>query len=248
MFKYLSFFAGNLMIFTQTSWQLPNIALPLGISFYTFQAMSYVIDVYRKKGDVQRNPLNVGLYITFFPQLVAGPIVRYETIAGEIENRKENAADFTEGMSRFAWGLGKKVLIANNVATIADACFAIPGSLSAGAAWLGAVSYALQIYFDFSGYSDMAIGLGKMFGFHFLENFRYPYLAGSIREFWRRWHISLSTWFRDYIYIPMGGSRVGKKEQNDLESLCSLGIDRNLAWGELDVYRVGHFLLFPAAV
>ena len=211
LFKYLNFFCSNLMIVTKTSWDIPKITLPLGISFYTFQAMSYVIDVYRKKGEVQRNPLNVGLYVTFFPQLVAGPIVRYETIAGEIESRKENACDFTEGMCRFAWGLAKKVLIANNVAVLADACFEIPGSLSVGAAWLGAISYALQIYFDFSGYSDMAIGLGKMFGFHFLENFNYPYLANSIRDFWKRWHISLSTWFRDYIYIPMGGSRVNKK-------------------------------------
>lgn len=213
LFKYLRFFCENLMLLSGKEWDLPNIVLPLGISFYTFQAMSYVIDVYRKKGEVQRNPLNVGLYITFFPQLVAGPIVRYETIAWEIENRNENLNDFTEGATRFIWGLGKKVLIANNTAVLADACFADPGSLSAGAAWIGAIAYALQIYFDFSGYSDMAIGLGRMFGFHFLENFNYPYLAVSIRDFWKRWHISLSTWFRDYIYVPMGGSRVSKKSR-----------------------------------
>lgn len=213
LFKYLGFFCENLMMLSGGDWHAPKIVLPLGISFYTFQAMSYVLDVYWRKGAVQRNPLNVGLYITFFPQLIAGPIVRYETIAWEIENRKETADDFTQGMIRFAWGLGKKVLIANNAAILADACFADAASLSAGAAWIGAISYAIQIYFDFSGYSDMAIGLGRMFGFHFLENFCYPYLAVSIRDFWKRWHISLSTWFRDYIYIPLGGSRVKSKRR-----------------------------------
>ena len=213
LFKYLRFFCENLMVITGQDWNIPNIYLPIGISFYTFQAISYVVDVYRQKGEVQRNPLNVGLYITFFPQLIAGPIVRYETISGEIENRQENARDFTEGVTRLIWGLGKKVLIANNAAILADACFADPSNLLAGAAWIGIISYAIQIYFDFSGYSDMAIGLGRMFGFHFLENFNYPYIASSIQDFWRRWHISLSTWFRDYVYIPLGGSRTKKKSR-----------------------------------
>lgn len=211
LFKYLGFFCQNLMLISGKSWEVHTIVLPLGISFYTFQAMSYVLDVYWKRGEVQRNPLNVGLYITFFPQLIAGPIVRYETIAWELENRREDVEGFAQGMMRFAWGLAKKVLIANNAAILADACFANVASLSAGAAWIGAVSYMIQIYFDFSGYSDMAIGLGRMFGFHFLENFNYPYMAVSIRDFWRRWHISLSGWFRDYIYIPLGGSRVNKR-------------------------------------
>ena len=174
--------------------------------------MSYVIDVYKKKVEVQKNLFNLGLYISLFPQLIAGPIVRYETLAKEIEKRNENYDDFAEGTIRFIQGLAKKVIIANQVALVADAAFETPiNELSTAFAWLGAIAHTLQIYFDFSGYSDMAIGLGKMFGLHFLENFNYPYLASSITDFWRRWHISLSSWFRDYVYFPLGGSRVDSK-------------------------------------
>lgn len=190
-----------------------NISLPIGISFYTFQAISYVIDVYRKQGDVQKNPLNVALYIAFFPQLIAGPIVRYQTIAEQIRNRKENWRDFSLGTERFIIGLSKKLILANSFAPIADYAFGHISDLSGGAAWIGAICYTFQIYFDFSGYSDMAIGLGKMFGFQFLENFKYPYISYSVSEFWRRWHISLGSWFRDYVYIPLGGSRVNRKSR-----------------------------------
>ncbi len=210
-FKYLGFLADNLSWLLGRQVAVRDIALPIGLSFFTFQMISYILDVYRQKAPVQKNPLYVGLYITMFPQLVAGPIVRYETIAAEIAGRQESWADFVQGTERFIVGLGKKVLLANYVAGVADLCFARSGAgeLSAAGAWLGSIAYTLQIYFDFSGYSDMAIGLGRMFGFHFLENFRYPYVAQSITEFWRRWHISLSSWFRDYIYIPLGGSRRG---------------------------------------
>jgi len=204
----------NINYFFKTNIIVPNIALPIGISFFTFQNMSYVIDVYRKDGEVQKNPLYVGLYISFFPQLIAGPIVRYQTIAEEVNHRKENIEDFSQGVCRFITGLGKKVLLANNMALIADKAFAMgTDSLSVSFAWLGVIAYAFQIFFDFSGYSDMAIGLGRMFGFHFLENFNYPYISRSISEFWRRWHISLSTWFRDYVYFPLGGSRVKTKKR-----------------------------------
>ncbi len=212
VFKYLNFTSEILFDLFGKNSPIPKIALPIGISFFTFQAMSYVLDVYRGKGTVQKNILNVGLYISFFPQLIAGPIVRYETIAEEIKHRKENADDFFEGFTRFIIGLGKKVLLANNVAIIADNVFGYAelGTISMPLSWIGAIAYTLQIYFDFSGYSDMAIGLGKMFGFHFLENFNYPYISKSITEFWRRWHMSLGSWFRDYVYFPLGGSRVKK--------------------------------------
>lgn len=213
VFKYLSFSIGIVKDIFSLSVAVPNIALPIGISFFTFQAMSYVIDVYRGNGVVQKSILNVGLYISFFPQLIAGPIVRYETIADQIENRKESVNDFVNGFARFVIGLSKKVLLANNFAIVADGVFdrlANDLSISLLSAWLGAICYTLQIFFDFSGYSDMAIGLGQMFGFHFLENFNYPYISKSVSEFWRRWHISLGTWFRDYVYIPLGGSRVNK--------------------------------------
>lgn len=172
--------------------------------------MSYVFDVYYGTAKVQKNLLYVGLYVSMFPQLIAGPIVRYETVADEIVNRVENRKDFAEGFGRFVVGLGKKILISNYVGKIADIAFATEGGMSVAMAWLGAIAYTLQIYFDFSGYSDMAIGLGRMFGFHFLENFNFPYVSKSITEFWRRWHITLSTWFRDYVYIPLGGNRVSK--------------------------------------
>lgn len=189
---------------------LRKIVLPIGISFFTFQAMSYVIDVYRGNGKAQKNPLNVALYISFFPQLVAGPIVRYQTIAEELENRRETISDFSRGIERFAVGLAKKVILANHLALLADQAFLAlaENRLTVLFSWLGALAYTFQIYFDFSGYSDMAIGLGLMFGFHFSENFDHPYLSRTITEFWRRWHISLSSWFRDYVYIPLGGNRV----------------------------------------
>ena len=209
IFKYLSFTLSNAAAVFGTKAPAVNIALPIGISFFTFQIMSYVFDVYYEKTPVQKNFFHLALYVSMFPQLIAGPIVRYETVAEEIENRKESSKDFTDGMVRFVFGLAKKVLIANYVALIADNVFALVGKeLSVATSWLGIIAYTLQIYFDFSAYSDMAIGMGKMFGFHFLENFNYPYVAKSITDFWRRWHMSLSTWFRDYVYIPLGGNRV----------------------------------------
>ncbi len=215
IFKYLCFTLQNIGWLINKDFSNLKIELPIGISFFTFQAMSYVMDVYKRKVEVQKSLLNLGLYIALFPQLVAGPIVRYETVAKEIEERNENYDDFAEGTIRFIQGLAKKIIIANNVALVADAAFATPiEELSTAFAWLGAIAYTLQIYFDFSGYSDMAIGLGRMFGFHFLENFNYPYMASSITDFWRRWHISLSSWFRDYVYYPLGGSRVTSKARH----------------------------------
>jgi alginate O-acetyltransferase complex protein AlgI len=213
-FKYANFAVANLNQFLGggpgAPLNLDTVHLPIGISFFTFQALSYVIDVHRGVGRVERNPFRVALYISLFPQLIAGPIVRFHDIARELVARRPQLVDVAYGVRRFSLGLGKKVLIANLMASTADGIFAIPTEhLTPALAWLGATSYALQIYFDFSGYSDMAIGLGRIFGFHFLENFRYPYIARSLTDFWRRWHISLSTWFRDYLYIPMGGSRRG---------------------------------------
>ena len=213
IFKYLNYISSLVQRLSGIDFHIPQIALPIGISFFTFQAMSYIIDVYRQKAEVQTNLFHVGLYISFFPQLIAGPIVRYETIANEINNRKESFDDFFDGFARFVSGLSKKVLLANSFAILADEAF---NTVKAGAAvsvlfgWLGAVAYTFQIFFDFSGYSDMAIGMGRMFGFHYPENFDYPYISTSITEFWRRWHISLGTWFRDYLYIPLGGSRCSK--------------------------------------
>ena len=209
VFKYLTFTLGILNRLG-AAFVIPGIELPIGISFFTFQALSYVLDVHRDRGEVQRSPLKVGLYISFFPQLIAGPIVKYETVAQQIDHRKEIWADFSAGCSRFIVGLGKKVLLSNQLAVVADRAFGQGDGLSASFAWLGALCYTLQIYYDFSGYSDMAIGLGKMFGFHFLENFNYPYISRSITEFWRRWHISLSMWLRDYLYISLGGNRKGR--------------------------------------
>lgn len=208
-FKYLDFAVRNLNLlgFDLTP---PGILLPIGISFFTFQAMSYVFDIARGHGQVQKNPLNVGLYIALFPQLVAGPIVKYETVAEQILHRRESWDDFSDGVRRFLIGFGKKVLLANQLAIIVDAAYAAEAP-TAAFAWLGAVCYILQLYYDFSGYSDMAIGLGRMFGFHFLENFNWPYASKSFTELWRRWHISLVTWFRDYVYFPLGGSRVDSK-------------------------------------
>jgi len=211
--KYANFLVDNINSLSDVlQINLKPVHLPIGISFFTFQAMSYVIDVYRKETPVQKNPINIALYISLFPQLIAGPIVRYHDIAKQIVNRTITSTNFAYGVKRFVIGLGKKVLIANIVAEVADQIFAMPNdNLCFSLAWLGVVSYTLQIYFDFSGYSDMAIGLGNMFGFKFLENFNYPYIACSIKDFWRRWHISLSSWFRDYLYIPLGGSKKSAK-------------------------------------
>lgn len=188
-----------------------DIVLPIGISFYIFQAISYVVDVYRKKVPVQKSIFNFALYVSFFPQLIAGPIVQYGDINEQLTERKESVPLFSQGITRFIFGLAKKVIIANTMGEIADKIWdnGVTG-IGAYVAWLGAICYTLQIYYDFSGYSDMAIGLGKMFGFEFKENFNYPYISLSVQEFWRRWHISLSSWFRDYVYIPLGGSRVSK--------------------------------------
>lgn len=187
-----------------------EIALPVGISFYTFQALSYVVDVYRGENQAQKNPLNMMLYISFFPQLIAGPIVKYHDIEEQIENRTVTLEGFSYGVKRFIFGLGKKVILANTFAEVVDAVYAYQAAdVSQAMLWLTALLYMLQIYFDFSGYSDMAIGLGKMFGFTFIENFRLPYTATSIQDFWRKWHISLSSWFKEYVYIPLGGNRRG---------------------------------------
>ena len=212
-FKYASFFAQNVDALLRAAgtpgFAVPEVLLPIGISFYTFHAISYVVDVYRRQATAQKSPVHAALYLLLFPQLIAGPIIRYKEIADQLARRIVTLDDFATGVRRFIIGLGKKVLIANIVAVPADGIFALPASHLPGPyAWLGIVCYTLQIYFDFSGYSDMAIGLGRMFGFRFPENFRWPYIADSVQEFWRRWHISLSSWFRDYLYVPLGGNRV----------------------------------------
>ena len=211
-FKYTGFFLENVNNIFGLNITIPDIVLPIGISFYTFQAMSYVIDVYRNKVALQKNYFILLLYVSLFPQLVAGPIVRYETIEKELKTRKTTFQDVEYGIRRFILGLAKKVIIANQMGALADTIFT-SSDISTPVAWLGAIAYMFQIYFDFSAYSDMAIGLGRIFGFKFLENFNFPYISKSITEFWRRWHISLSTWFRDYIYIPLGGNRKGIRRQ-----------------------------------
>ena len=208
-FKYSNFFIRNVNILFKADIKILNVIMPIGISFYTFQILSYIIDLYNGKVKLQKNIFSLALYVTLFPQLIAGPIVRYETVEDEINNRKETLEDIIIGCKRFILGLSKKVLIANQMAVIADLIYDNhTGIFGTSIIWLGTLAYTFQIYFDFSGYSDMAIGLGRIFGFHFLENFDYPYTSKSVTEFWRRWHISLSTWFRDYIYIPLGGNRV----------------------------------------
>ena len=212
-FKYASFIANNinviLVYFDANIISLEPIHLPLGISFFTFQAISYIVDVYRQKVAPQQNIFNLALYISLFPQLIAGPIVRYSDIASQIKTRKHSLEDFSKGVKRFIYGFAKKMLIANPLGEVVDTVFQLSNNdLTLPIAWIGILFYTLQIYYDFSGYSDMAIGLGRMFGFKFLENFNYPYISTSLREFWQRWHISLSTWFRDYVYIPLGGNRV----------------------------------------
>lgn len=209
LFKYANFITENLNTLLGTDFPLPDIQLPIGISFFTFQALSYLVDVYRRETTVQKSLIDLSLYISLFPQLIAGPIVRYHDIAQQLKTRTKSWVKISSGVERFIIGLGKKVLLANTFAAIADSVFdADPGIISPTMAVIGSICYTFQIYFDFAGYSDMAIGLGRMLGFEFKENFNFPYVAKSIQEFWRRWHISLSTWFRDYLYIPLGGSRV----------------------------------------
>lgn len=250
VFKYLNFTIENLNYLFHGAIPQTHIALPIGISFFTFQAMSYVFDVAMGRGQVQKNPLNVALYVSLFPQLIAGPIVRYETVAEEIQNRRESLSDFAKGTRRFTVGLAKKMLLSNSVALLADQAFgfADASQLSVAMAWLGALAYAFQIYFDFGGYSDMAIGLGLMFGFHFEENFRYPYISRTVPEFWNRWHISLSTWFRDYLFYPVSRKlvplskkvkrRFGKTAGRLMPSIIALavvwlstGIWHGASWG-----------------
>ncbi|MCR5417995.1 MAG: MBOAT family protein [Lachnospiraceae bacterium] len=232
VFKYVTFVSENLHRLSE-SFPLLNIALPIGISFYTFQGLSYVIDVYR--GDeVQKNPFSLALYISMFPQLIAGPIVRYSDVRSDLSGRKHSVELFSQGVTRFTMGLAKKAILANRMGALADQIFTGDYSvMSTSAAWLGTIAYTLQIYLDFSGYSDMAIGLGKIFGFHFPENFDHPYISTSIREFWRRWHMSLSRWFRDYLYIPLGGSRKGNVYLNLLIVFLATGIWHGAGWGFL---------------
>ncbi len=208
-FKYIDFIISNVNSMLHQNISLRNIALPIGISFFTFQALSYVVDVYWRNVKAQKSLLKLALYISLFPQLIAGPIVRYIDVEKDMNNRVVDSTKLYEGTKRFMIGFAKKVLLADQIAPLADNAFA-SNSLTAGVAWVGIIVYSLQIYFDFSGYSDMAIGLGKIFGFEFMENFNYPYISKSIKEFWRRWHISLSSWFRDYVYIPLGGNRHSK--------------------------------------
>lgn len=209
-FKYLPFMIEQVSAVCYGKKVIYELPLPIGISFFTFQIMSYVFDVYYKKATVQKNLWTLTLYVSMFPQLIAGPIVRYQHLEKQLTDRVESWQGFSDGLIRFSYGLGKKVIIADYLAYIADTVFGSEYAVSAGLAWLGAICYTLQIYYDFSGYSDMAIGLGRMFGFSLPENFNYPYIAGSVTDFWRRWHITLSSWFRDYVYIPMGGNRVSK--------------------------------------
>ena len=211
VFKYSGFFMDNVNALLGVQVEFKKLALPIGISFYTFQSISYLVDIYRRVCPPQKSLVKMGLFISFFPQLIAGPILKYYDLAEQIDNRKVSLPLFNQGAVRFLEGLAKKIIIANIMAKTADEIFALPmDNISTPMAWIGIAAYTLQIYFDFSGYSDMAIGLGKMFGFHINENFNYPYLATSIKDFWRRWHISLSTWFKEYLYIPLGGNRAGK--------------------------------------
>ena len=234
VFKYLDFTIENLNALLGLQIPPVELSLPIGISFFTFQALSYCIDVYRGTAEVQRNILDLGLYISFFPQLIAGPIVRYNSVAEQIRRRTVDAEGFQQGVMRFILGFAKKILLANNLSVAAERAFTLAGAgeLSTAMAWLGSLSYSLQIYFDFSGYSDLAIGLGRMFGFRFEENFNYPYISRSVSEFWKRWHISLGRWFRDYIYFPLGGSRVGKGKllRNLFAVWLFTGIWHGAAW------------------
>lgn len=212
IFKYTDFIIQTINDISNANIKLLNIALPIGISFYTFQIISYIIDVYNGKVNVQRNIIKLATYVSLFPQLVAGPIVRYQTVEKELDNRTHSFNNFAYGIRRFSIGLAKKVLIANALGELCSKAF-LADEKTVVFFWIFGISYMLQLYFDFSAYSDMAIGLGRIFGFHFPENFNYPYISKSITEFWRRWHISLSTWFKDYVYIPLGGNRVGRYKQ-----------------------------------
>ena len=232
-FKYWDFIAGTLQSAGLTFMPVLNIHLPIGISFYTFQTMSYTIDVYRGDARAQRNILNFGTFVTLFPQLIAGPIIKYKDLGDQIDRRDYSADKFSSGVQIFMVGLAKKLLIANNVGMLWDSYKAMaPAELTVAGAWLGVLAFTFQIYFDFSGYSDMAVGLGRMLGFEFLPNFNYPYISKSITEFWRRWHISLSTWFREYLYIPLGGNRRGKGRQvfNLLVVWAATGIWHGANW------------------
>ena len=251
-FKYSGFLAENVSALTGLSIPVPEIRMPIGISFFTFQAMSYVIDVYRGGCRAQKNFGKVLLYISFFPQLIAGPIVKYHDVEEEINHREQTVDGVSRGIRRFLAGLCKKVLIANTMGLAADALYALPDAQVTGlVVWVSAVSYMLQIYFDFSGYSDMAIGLGRMFGFHFKENFNYPYISTSIQEFWRRWHMSLSGWFKEYLYIPLGGNRKGKVRTilNRLIVFLCTGIWHGASWNFViwGLYN-GAFLILEGAI
>jgi alginate O-acetyltransferase complex protein AlgI len=237
IFKYANFFSDNVnamfLALGVHPLVVPRVLLPIGISFFTFHAISYVVDVYRRDAAAQKSPVHAALYLLLFPQLIAGPIIRYREIASQLARRRVTLDDFASGVQRFVIGLGKKVLIANIVAGPADQIFALhPADLDAARAWIGIVCYTLQIYFDFSGYSDMAIGLGRMFGFRFPENFRWPYIADTVQEFWRRWHISLSSWFRDYLYVPLGGNRVspGRVYRNLVIVFFLCGLWHGASW------------------
>ena len=232
-FKYYGFLLDNINAILPVDIPYRELALPVGISFYTFQTLSYIIDVYKGEVPVQKNFINFGTYVTMFPQLIAGPIVRYADIDAQLVQRQLSLYKFGQGVAWFLRGLGKKVLLANNIGMTFDAIVAIaPDQRSVLTAWIGCLAYAMQIYFDFSGYSDMAVGLGKMFGFEFVRNFNYPYISKSITDFWRRWHISLSTWFREYVYIPLGGNRVSrlKHVRNILVVWMLTGFWHGAAW------------------
>ena len=233
-FKYWDFIAGNINAFTGLSIPEFGLPLPIGISFYTFQTMSYTIDVYRRDAPVQKNVVTFGAYVTLFPQLIAGPIVQYKSVAEQLEGRREDLEKFVSGIRRFTVGLAKKALLANAIGELWDASIAAQNLTVAGA-WLGLTAYAFQLYFDFSGYSDMAVGLGRMLGFSFLENFDYPYISKSVVEFWKRWHISLTTWFREYVYFPLGGNRVSKAKwvRNILIVWVLTGIWHGAGWNFL---------------
>ncbi|WP_419049258.1 MBOAT family O-acyltransferase [Hominenteromicrobium sp.] len=235
VFKYLGF---TVSVLQNLGIPLPavSITLPIGISFFTFQAMSYVLDVARGRGQAQKSLLNVGLYISFFPQLIAGPIIKYKDLGDQIDHRTHSPEQFASGVQIFVVGLAKKVLLANNIGKLWDTILALPaGELTTAGAWLGVAAFAFQLYFDFSGYSDMAVGLGRMLGFEFMRNFNYPYIAKSVTEFWRRWHISLGTWFREYLYIPLGGNRVSKPRLffNLLVVWAATGIWHGASWNFL---------------
>ena len=235
-FKYYDFLAGSLNAVTGWSIPLLGVPMPIGISFYTFQTMSYTIDVYRKDAPVQRNIITFGTFVTLFPQLIAGPIIQYKSVADQLQCRREDLEKFVSGVQRFCVGLAKKVLLANAVGKLWDVFLATDtAELTVVGGWLGLIAYAFQIYFDFSGYSDMAIGLGRMFGFEFIENFNYPYISRSVVEFWKRWHISLTNWFREYVYFPLGGNRVSKPKwiRNILIVWLLTGIWHGAGWNFL---------------